>query len=332
MFEQAPNAGPGTADLTTHTLEIVLLLLGAWLLGLLLGYLLYARYRKRAAALTTELEESRQKALDLEQQLVSGRYQHDELQKTHNVIVSDLRRSEADRAILEGKLQRLEAQSDSFDSVSSDDFADGPLATPEIRAADNGIGAAFERSNLQIIEGIGPKIEAALHRHGVDSWAALAEQTPAQLTAMLTQHDINARVHAPDNWPRQAELAARGDWPALIEMQKFMSGAKRGGSATTGTSKVEKCYAKQTGGGDYKRNDLKIVTGISPRIEALLQQAGIRTWKELGQSAPKQLREILINAGADPRNSRPDTWPRQAQLADAANWKDLEALQRTIPG
>lgn len=326
MFDQAPNLGPGTADLTTHTLEIGLLLLGAWLLGLLLGYLLYARHRQRADALAAELADARQRKLELEQTLVSERYRTAELEKTQAALEQDLRRSEADLAITEGKLQRLQAQEEAYAPEAPAVSAAPKLPTgPEVRAADTGIGAAFERTNLQVIEGIGPKVESVLRRHGVDSWQELAARSPEAIGVLLTQGGVNARVHAPDSWVRQAELATRGDWSALIEMQRFI-----GGSAATGTSKVEKLHLRQTGGGDYKRNDLRIVDGIDAQVEALLHQAGIRTWRELGQANSKQLREILINAGADPRHRRPDTWPRQAQLADAANWKDLEALQRTL--
>ena len=40
MFEQSPTVGPGTGTVTQHTAEIMLLLLGAFLLGLLLHWLL----------------------------------------------------------------------------------------------------------------------------------------------------------------------------------------------------------------------------------------------------------------------------------------------------
>lgn len=324
MFEQAPTLGPGTGTLTEHALDIGLLLLGAWLLGWLFGYLLNAKHRRRAAALETELQTWKTKQQQTEQQLISQRYQHDELRKTHNLLSSDLRHSEAERIILEGKLQRLENREEDLAGAVLD--ATPARRPPEVRAADSGIGAAFERSNLQIFEGIGPKVEAVLHDGGIATWEALADQTAERLTPLLTGAGIHPNANAPDSWPRQAELAARGDWTALIELQKFVSGHVRGG----GTAKVEKMHTRQSGGGDVKRNDLQVVTGIDGRIAEVLQQAGVRTWKELGQSQPQQLRQILIDAGVDPRHHRPDTWPRQAQLADAANWRDLEALQRTL--
>jgi len=40
MFEQSPLIGPGTGSVTQHTLEILLLLAGAFLLGMLLHWLL----------------------------------------------------------------------------------------------------------------------------------------------------------------------------------------------------------------------------------------------------------------------------------------------------
>lgn len=55
MFEQSPLIGPGTGSVTQHTLEILLLLTGAFLLGVLLHWLL-----SRALSL-----KARQQAIEL---------------------------------------------------------------------------------------------------------------------------------------------------------------------------------------------------------------------------------------------------------------------------
>ena len=51
MFEQAINEGPGTGSFATHTFEILIMLLGAFLLGLWLGWTLWNRNRQMAEKL-----------------------------------------------------------------------------------------------------------------------------------------------------------------------------------------------------------------------------------------------------------------------------------------
>ena len=54
MFEQAVTAGPGTATYTQHTFEILIMLLGAFLLGLWLGWLLWSKYKQQFETLSLE--------------------------------------------------------------------------------------------------------------------------------------------------------------------------------------------------------------------------------------------------------------------------------------
>jgi predicted flap endonuclease-1-like 5' DNA nuclease len=54
MFEQAVTAGPGTATYTQHTFEILIMLLGAFLLGLWLGWLIWSKYKQQADNLMLE--------------------------------------------------------------------------------------------------------------------------------------------------------------------------------------------------------------------------------------------------------------------------------------
>ncbi len=56
MFEQNPVIGPGTGTTTTHTLEILVMLAGAFLLGLWMGWLLWNRFKAAYDALLAEHE------------------------------------------------------------------------------------------------------------------------------------------------------------------------------------------------------------------------------------------------------------------------------------
>lgn len=70
--------------------------------------------------------------------------------------------------------------------------------------------------DLLIIDGIGPKIADALKAAGVGTFAAVAEKTPDELRAILTEANVPVVGNSIETWPRQAKLAAEEDWPALM--------------------------------------------------------------------------------------------------------------------
>lgn len=74
--------------------------------------------------------------------------------------------------------------------------------------------------------------------------------------------------------------------------------------------------------------ELTIVEGIGPKVEAVLQAAGIHTLQQLARTPPSELKAILVSAGN--RISNPETWPKQAKLAAAARWDELNTLQHTL--
>ncbi|MCO6478613.1 MAG: 50S ribosomal protein L27 [Phaeodactylibacter sp.] len=84
--------------------------------------------------------------------------------------------------------------------------------------------------------------------------------------------------------------------------------------------------------GKIKQDDLKIVEGIGPKIEGLLNADGITTWAELAASSVERLQEILTAAGERYRLAVPNTWPRQAGLANEGKWDELKELQDQLKG
>ncbi len=78
-------------------------------------------------------------------------------------------------------------------------------------------------------------------------------------------------------------------------------------------------------------NDLKIIKGIGPVIEAILKNNNINTWKNLSEDDPEHIRSLLINEGGERfRVHDPETWPQQAKLAFNGSWEDLKDLQHDI--
>ena len=73
--------------------------------------------------------------------------------------------------------------------------------------------------DLQLVEGIGPKIAALLVEHGINDLGQLAETPVARLREVLAGAGRRFRLAEPDTWPRQAALAAAGEWAALTQLQ-----------------------------------------------------------------------------------------------------------------
>jgi len=81
-----------------------------------------------------------------------------------------------------------------------------------------------------------------------------------------------------------------------------------------------------------KKDDLKIIEGIGPKIENLLHQAGIKDFAALAKTPVEKLREILRAAGSRFRLADPTTWPRQAKMADEERWEELQDYQDALYG
>lgn len=78
--------------------------------------------------------------------------------------------------------------------------------------------------------------------------------------------------------------------------------------------------------------DLKIIEGIGPKIEEILQGVGIKTWDQLAKTESTQLSSILLTAGNRYKSHNPSTWPKQARLAADGKWDELKAWQDELDG
>jgi predicted flap endonuclease-1-like 5' DNA nuclease len=180
-------------------------------------------------------------------------------------------------------------------------------------------GKAWQHDDLELVEGIGPKIAELLRNAGINTWDALCKTSPERIREILDAGGPQFKMHDPTTWPNQACLAAAGDWDTLKALQDELIGGR-------GSSTIE--FAGKT----FSRDDLKIVEGIGPKIEELLHDAGITTWKKLSETAPERLKEILDAAGSNFAMHDPGSWPQQAGLAHEGQWDDLKRLQDELIG
>lgn len=84
----------------------------------------------------------------------------------------------------------------------------------------------FTEENLQVVEGIGPKIEELLKNNGVMNWHMLAASPTESLKAILQKGGERFQMHDPSSWPDQAALAIEGKWVELEEYQVLLPGGR----------------------------------------------------------------------------------------------------------
>jgi|NOAtaT_6_FD_contig_111_1228_length_1241_multi_6_in_0_out_0_3 large subunit ribosomal protein L27 len=87
-------------------------------------------------------------------------------------------------------------------------------------------GKKVKENDLKLVEGIGPKIEELLHNAGITTWAQLASTSVDAINAILDEGGSKFSMHDPATWPKQAQLAADGQWEALETYQDELKGGK----------------------------------------------------------------------------------------------------------
>jgi ribosomal protein L30 len=106
--------------------------------------------------------------------------------------------------------------------------AEQPAAKPaKATLAPAAAAKAGTADNLELIEGIGPKIAAVLKAAGIVTFADLAAADQSRLAEILEQ-ESNLRLADPTTWPEQATLAAAGKWDEFQALAEQLKGGRRG--------------------------------------------------------------------------------------------------------
>jgi predicted flap endonuclease-1-like 5' DNA nuclease len=311
-----------------------------FLLGLGLGYLLWARFKSlladaeskisnlnlKISGLEADLEACKKARLEAEGNvsLLRGKLRESELAMASTVKISPEKSSIATNVVT------AKDKADSSAATESSAFAAAMPASEGTSTTDTWF-AAIGTDKLQIVEGIGPKMEEVLKENGIHDFSTLAATSPAALREILNKYGDKYRIIDPNTWPQQAGLANDRKWNDLIALQKTLD-TGRSDTANTGEtdSKLEKWLIKAGIIRRWAQDDLKAVEGIGPKIEQLLHAAGIKTWRGLSETPVDKIQEVLTAAGPRFALADPGTWPQQAGLAADANWDALQKLQDAL--
>ncbi|MCS6929609.1 MAG: hypothetical protein NZM43_08950 [Saprospiraceae bacterium] len=359
MFEQNIFQGPGTGTYTTHTFEILLMLLVAALIGLWLGWLLWSRYRQRAEQLETEnaslaataqalrkeLEVSRARQAELETTCADLEVRTQSLSQQNNNLQEELRRLYTELNTLRAINRRyaselgmsLEPDTPSEEvplEIAPSTEDGGPQRDLESEV----LGTAspeHDQSQPKVVplEGRDIPLDVALTPEQEDldllpsdvcnfGSSSLSEKTSSSGVPSASTETI--RFIEPVPRGTMVALEALSDPPVLTE--EMLSAGKSAASED-----IEQGVPRAVAA-DVPYDDLKRIEGIGPQIEQLLFSKGITTYGQLAATSVQQLKDILAEAGPHFAMHDPGTWSAQALLAANGEWENLKAYQDFLHG
>ncbi|MCE2962266.1 MAG: hypothetical protein ACK5UE_10960 [Chitinophagales bacterium] len=84
--------------------------------------------------------------------------------------------------------------------------------------------------------------------------------------------------------------------------------------------------------GNSKKDDLKVIEGIGPALEKMLNENNIFTYSHLANHSVAQLENMLDKAGPRFRVHVPETWPEQASLLRDGEIEAFKTLTERLKG
>ncbi|MDO8366476.1 MAG: hypothetical protein Q7T20_06745 [Saprospiraceae bacterium] len=285
MFETNPFA--------THTLEILIMLLGAFFIGLWLGWVLWGRLKEELdrlsldnqslnvtlEALRLEIESLKTRAVVAESDNSNYATQVVNLNRENTSLSEKIAYLESEVAEIQNRNRQVETEL-------------GLSYTPDTQIADD-----IPLEIKEIVVETPPKEEVNVVAH----FTTESVPEPEINTPPVFVLEPVALVET------KPEQPAKQKSPAQVEPQPSSAIAS-------------------------DRDDLTVIEGIGPKIQMLLNQYGIYNYRQLSESDVLRLKEILAAAGSQLAMHDPGTWPSQASLAANDQWDTLKSVQGFLKG
>ena len=210
-----------------HILEIILLLLGAAILGFFIGWLLRKDKISELQGYIAALEDK------------NNRLQAD-YNKNEKMLIdcqTEKRKAEAEKKQIEKLLIDCEGKLTLSDielaknAISKKPESLVSASKPKTKAKVKNKAKAktkIKPDDLKKIEGIGPKIASILNDAGIGTFKLLSNSNPEKIREILLEKGGKRySIHDPETWPEQAKLAAENRWEELKERQEKLKGGRK---------------------------------------------------------------------------------------------------------
>ncbi len=209
-----------------------------FVLGCLFGYFTWGTYKSKLTKLQNELRE--QRALGYKFEKLLKQCENDVSEKNKDIQLEKSNNLELQRKLRKSQ-QQLSAQNASHaKSIEAKATSKNDLGTigPQLRSPQSPQAnipskeqskrtTVLKSSNLQIIQGIGPKIETLLFENGIKNWEDLSSKSFGELRAMLDNYGTRYSIVDPSDWSKQASLAHKSKWKALIKLQNEIGNSSK---------------------------------------------------------------------------------------------------------
>ena len=162
-----------------------------FLLGLLLGWLIWGRFQKMVGELQAEVRRLKSRISELEAELEKCRAKGAELNSALTLCegrLKEAKKAPVAKAAATPPPPPPPPPSKPLGIASTPAAAPTPAPAPAPAAKTN-MYAALKPDNLQVVEGIGPKMNEVLKKHGVHTWAELGSSNFAQLRGILDKEN-----------------------------------------------------------------------------------------------------------------------------------------------
>jgi predicted flap endonuclease-1-like 5' DNA nuclease len=305
----------------THTIEILIMLLGAFFIGLWLGWIVWGRLKQELDrmkvenqslnvtldALQLEMEVLKGRALEAEaenaklsQQIASNNHDISSLKERTEFLDSELARAQQINRQVNTELS-LSYQPD---TPVADDL---PLEIQEL---------VTEKPWIEPTEGI--------------MFESL-QSTEEKPVLELPESPVNEPEEEPGTTPSISEPAIELPINPVFSVEPRAIAETKSPKTSKHKNQAPE-DAPEASADTPDKDDLTVVEGIGPKIQMLLNQYGINTYRQLAEADVARLKEILTTAGPQLAMHDPGTWPSQANLAANDQWDTLKSVQGFLKG
>lgn len=287
MFEQNIALSPGTENFTNHSLEIIIMLLGAFILGFLLRHLL--NWGK--------------------QNIEKYQLEINNWKSKYNGVSSDFAGSISKIEVLENEIMSLRNRTE-----------EGPALRVKI-------GELEKEINRLSIGTTNPEQTNEL-KQKLDECNAINASLHNKIKSLQANIDTESiEEKKEENNIEPANLVSNIPTPQVVVENREIE-----------TSEEVKVVQSEIVANpivedqNIRKDDLKKIEGIGPKIASILNDKGIYTFAHLALSSEEKLKAILCEQGDHYKIHEPGTWPQQAALALKGEWEQLFAWQKELKG
>lgn len=307
------------------------MLLGAFLLGLWLGWALWSRYKQMAdqlrmenmsnlaaaEALRTELATARNRVTVLETDGSNLNAQVVSLNRNNDNMRNRITELESELAAASTQIRQLETElglSYGPDTEIADDI---PLELYDLNPDDYPLATEPEDPEQE------SEVDTFEEELIVEAEQSAAIEEPA--AELETPSILNIEPIPLDTPPREVTIT-------IPEMTFNVPIAETMPPVIIAPEPVAEPEPTMVAAIPADADDLTVIEGIGPKIQMLFNQYGIYTYRQLSETDVARMKEILHAAGPQLAMHDPGTWPSQANLAANDQWEALKSIQGFLKG